>query len=643
MNVQVKRWTTGLATLVIVLSVMLMTLGAAPRWSSSANPLAPTVAEVEPNDDFLTAQTFVIPGNMTGAITVLGNEDYFKIAVVSGQIYTVRLTRTGTQERRIDIHTNTQAWFAGIQTDPSTATVNLSFQALSTTTYYIRTSAPNNDPTAGPTDYSIDVDPPTTPTPTQTLTPTNTNTPTPTITPTPTQTAMPTPANIPGESEPNDTVGTADPFTVPGRVFGAIPNLYDVDCFAANTTLGLQYRLILTDYGLTRWLKVYDHDGYYIMGNTTSSNHEVEITLQANTTAPYYLCVSAVTTASPPNAVIDYLLEVIILQPTPTPTHTFTPTPTRTSTPSVATNTPKATWPSGYDAYEPNYNFDIATTIASELNYNCNFMPWGGATVDNDYFKIRVKPGLQLTCETSDLDPSVDPRMVFYSGPGEGYFIMANDDIALGDFNSRLSYYASYEGWLYILVGQGDRMDIKDAAQSAYAISCELTVPGAQTTATPSPGKGDATPPPATTPVATATPKTPVSPVATPSPPPEAGGENRELDFRLVTTPTPPTRTPPPTGSRTFRVIVYYDANNDGLSGAGEGVPGFFVTVNSPETKAELARGYTDDQGQISFTVSTVGTVQVMIPLLGFDRLIEAAKPEVSVRIAPPALPVTLP
>jgi hypothetical protein len=495
-------------------------------------------------------------------------------------------------------------------------------------------SAPNNDSTAGPTDYRIDVGPPTTP---------STNTPTPTLTPTATQTPMPTPANIPGETEPNDTVGTADPFTVPGRIFGAIPNLYDVDCFAADTTLGLQYRLILTDYGLTRWLKVYDHDGYYIMGNTTSSNHEVEITLQANTPAPYYLCVSAVTTASPSNAVVDYLLEVIILQPTPTPTNTFTPTPTNTPTPSTATATPNPTWPSGYDTYEPNYSFALATTIAPGLFYDLNFMPWGGAAVDNDYFKIRVKPGLQLTCETSDLDPGVDPRMVFYSGPAESYFIMANDDIALGNFNSRLSLYTSFEGYIYILVGQGDRMDVRDATQSDYTFTCDLDVPGAQTTATPSPGKGDATPPPATTPVATATPKTPVSPVATPTPPAEAGGENRELDFRLVTTPPPPTLTPAPTGFRTFRVIVYYDANNDGLSGAGEGVPGFFVTVHSPETKAELARGYTDDQGQISFTVSTVGTVRVLIPLLGFDRLIEAAKPEVSVRVAPPNLPSAIP
>ncbi|MBN2394257.1 MAG: hypothetical protein JXR84_26225 [Anaerolineae bacterium] len=626
MNAKVKRWTTGMATLVVLFTVALIMLAMSPSWGN-ASPLAPTAAEDEPNDSFAAADTFVIPGNMTGAITSTVDVDYFKITTTSTQLYTVTLTPSGVQVRRIDVYTNAYAWVASAQTDPSQAPVSLSFQAQ-TTLYYIRVTAPNNDPTGGLTDYTIIVSEPTVPPP---------------DTATPMPTPMPPPANIPGESEPNDTVGTADPFTVPGRIYGAIPNIYDVDCFAANTILGLQYRLILTDYGLTRWLKVYDNNGYYIMGNTTSSNHEVELTLQTNTPAPYYLCVSAVTTASPSNTNVDYLLEVIILQPTPTPTDTRTPTPTNTPTPSTATVTPKPTWPSGYDTYEPNYNFALATTIASGLTYNCNFVPWGGATADNDYFKIRVKPGLQLTCATSNLDPGVDPRMAFYSGPAESYFIMANDDIALGDFNSRLSLYTSFEGFIYILVGQGDRMAVRDAAQSDYTLNCDLTVPGAQTTATPSPSKGDATPPPATTPVATATPKTPVSPVATPTPPAEASGENRELDFRLVTTPVPPTSTPAPTGFRTFRVIVYYDANNDGLSGAGEGVPGFFVTVNSPETKAELARGYTDDQGQISFTVSTVGTVRVLIPLLGFDRLVEAAKPEVSVRIAPPALPVTIP
>lgn len=626
MNAQVKRWTTGLAALVIVLAVTLMTLGASPPWRSIANPLAPNAEELEPNNTFDEANPIAVGELMFGDIETISDLDYFVLTATLGTSYRVTLAPRESQIRQLDIYNADRARITGGSTS-ATAAVSFDFIAQQTT-YYFRVSIGTGQPTpAGPPyDYQLQVD---------AMATTPTNTATFTVTPTP---PLAPPPGVPREVEPNDTPATANDLAVPGRIVGAITNTFDVDCFRIQTTLGLQYRLILTDYGFTRWLRVYDNNGYFIMGNTTSSNHQLEITLQANAPAPYYLCVAPVTTASDPSVIVDYLLEVAILQPTPTPIPTNTPTAVS------PTNTPRPTFPSGYDAYEPNYNFDTATTIAPGLNYNLNFMPWGGAAVDNDYFKIRVKPGLQLTCETSNLDPGVDPRMVFYSGPGDGYFLMANDDIALGNFNSRLSYYASYEGWLYILVGQGDRMDIRDAAQSAYTLRCDLGVPGAQVT--PAPGKGDYTPPPATTPAPTRTPppqQTPVSPIATPTEPTDVEGESRDLDFRLVTTPPPPTRTPAPTGFRTFRVMVYYDANNDGLPGAGEGVPGFFVTVHSPETKAELARGYTDDQGQISFTVSTVGTVRVMIPLLGFDRLVEAAKPEVSVRIAPPALPVTIP
>ncbi len=635
MQIKSMPYTTGLATLAVVLALTLATFALSPPWGN-ASPLVPTATEVEPNDSFTQANNFVIPGTMTGAITATGDEDYFKFNTISGHIYTLSIARSGTQERRLDIYTSAYGWVASAQTDPVQDTVTLSFQAQSTL-YYIRVIAPNNDPTAGPTDYLVTANQPTTPTATPT------NTPTPTITPTPTQTPMPPPPNIPIESEPNDNVTTANPFAVPGKIVGAITSIYDVDCFAINTTVGLQYRLVLSDYSFNRWLKIYDNNGYYITGNTTATNHEVELTLQAALTR-YHLCISSVTTASPANTLVDYILEVLILQPTLTPTNTNTPTPTHTPTSASPSATPKPTWPSGFDPYEPNYNFELATTIASGLTYNLNFMPWGGAAVDNDFFKIRVKPGLQLTCETSNLTPGVDPRMVFYSGPSESYFIMANDDIALGNFNSRLSYYATYEGFVYILIGQGERMDIRDAANSNYTFGCTLSVPGSN--ATPGPDKSYPTPAtvwPTPTPAPTSTPQTPTSPIATPTPPPTAQTGNKQLDFRLITTPAPLTPSPTPGGFRTFRVLVYYDSNLDGQVGAGEGVPGFFVSVLSPESKAELARGYTDEQGQISFTVPTIGTVRVLIPLLGFDRLIEAAKPEVAVRIVPPSLPVTIP
>ncbi len=77
--------------------------------------------------------------------------------------------------------------------------------------------------------------------------------------------------------------------------------------------------------------------------------------------------------------------------------------------------------------------------------------------------------------------------------------------------------------------------------------------------------------------------------------------------------------------------------------GAGEGVTGFFVQVLSPDGQRELAQGYTDDQGQLAFTVPTIGSVRVVVPLLGVDRFIVASKPEVKIRIAPPSLPDTIP
>jgi hypothetical protein len=319
------------------------------------------------------------------------------------------------------------------------------------------------------------------------------------------------------------------------------------------------------------------------------------------------------------------------------PTQTPSPTPTSTSQPDQPT--PQPTWRAGFDVYEPNYSFEKATTLAPGVSYNLNFIPWGGAAVDNDFFRVRVKPGLQLTCKTSDLDPGVDPRMVIYSGPGEAYFVAANDDIALADFNSRLSYYATFEGFVYLLVGQGDRMDARDTVNSDYTLICDLN---AGISLTPSPDKEPTPSYPTITPQPTATPSSATSPIATPRPT-ETSDSERTLSFRLITRPDPPTPTPEPSGFRTFRVQVYFDGNFDGQLGAGEGVTGFFIIVLSSDSGEELAQGYTDEQGQLSFTVPTISTVRVLIPILGLDRLAEATKPDVTVRIIPPTLPDSIP
>jgi hypothetical protein len=418
----------------------------------------------------------------------------------------------------------------------------------------------------------------------------------------------------------------------PGQSVPTTPDFYRLDNAVSGALYTIQAKPDRTiNYNLG--IRVYDLDRQVILQDVDTSSYSASVSWVPTGPGPFFIeifPVSAQCTGS------TYSIIYSFAPPTPTPTRTPTAVPDTTVTPS-----PDATWMSGFDQYEPNFSFELATTIAPGISYRMNFVPWGGADYDNDFLKVRVKPGLQLTCETSDLDPGVDPRMAFYNGPGEQHFLMANDDIALGDFNSRLSYYATYEGWLYILVGQGTRMARRDTVDSSYTVTCQLTAPGQPTQVPGQPPPVDKAPVPPAVPAATATPTTPISPVATPTP--DAGAGDVTLTFRLITRPEPPTPTPEPEGFRTFRVLVYFDADLDGQMGAGEGVVGFFVLVLSADGRRELAQGYTDEQGQLSFTVPTVSTVRVLVPLLGYDRLIEASRPEVRVRIVPPTLPEVIP
>ncbi|OQY24482.1 MAG: hypothetical protein B6I34_03555 [Anaerolineaceae bacterium 4572_32.1] len=131
--------------------------------------------------------------------------------------------------------------------------------------------------------------------------------------------------------------------------------------------------------------------------------------------------------------------------------------------PADATATP-ITPSSGIDDCEDNSDFDHACVIAADKSYTFNLVPPFGGT-DNDYFKIWVKPGFIFECATSDLSPGVDPNMIVYDQNQNG--IGGNDDVTPGDYNSAFSYYASYEGWLYVLVAEKDTR----SGQHAYAHS----------------------------------------------------------------------------------------------------------------------------------------------------------------------------
>ena len=128
-------------------------------------------------------------------------------------------------------------------------------------------------------------------------------------------------------------------------------------------------------------------------------------------------------------------------------------------------------------------------------------------------------------------------------------------------------------------------------------------------------------------PTPTATPTRAESPVATPTP------ESQELSIRPLTTPTPPAT--PPARFVPMSLLVYYDANDDGQPGAGEGITGISAQAYEVATNELLAQGYTDAQGSLEFTVSAQGPVRISIPFLGFNHLVTGAEANVQVRVPP--------
>ena len=224
-----------------------------------------------------------------------------------------------------------------------------------------------------------------------------------------------------------------------------------------------------------------------------------------------------------------------------------------------------------------------------------------------------------FNCRTSNLAPGVDPNMIVYDENRNA--LGGNDDVAPGDYNSAFSHYATYSGWLYLLVGYGNRMP-SNIAESSYTLSCNTSQPGDATptaqaavppTATPQPGTG-----PTSTPV----------PVATPEPAPQ-------LSVRVLATPAPGAVVTPAPRFVPVALLVYYDANDDGQLGAGEGIGGVSAQVYDAATNQLLAQGSTDDRGNLEFTVAAQGPVRVSIPFLGFSQLMAAHGGSIYVRVAP--------
>lgn len=397
-----------------------------------------------------------------------------------------------------------------------------------------------------------------------------------------------------------------------------------------NATVGWTYEVFAIPDGLGNYnLGIITYDAAYtpILTDVNAlDGPSAVVRLVATSPGPYYFKVFQIT---PLCSGGTYRLDANAAPPTATPTGT--PTPTPTPSPTASPTPPPPTGIPGADRFEPNYDFDHAATIATGITYdNLNFVPWGGATEDNDFYKIWVKPGLLYTCETLNLAPGLDTNIILYDHNRNG--LGGNDDVTPGDYRSRISYLSTYEGWLYVLVGHGGRFPYSEVQNSTYSLRCTVEVPGLPTpapTATPRP------------PTATPVPKdwTPTPTVGTTftSPPPTAtpSAAPAGLSVRLVSTPTPPA--PETTPSPRFvplDILIYYDANNDRSPGAGEGVAGLRILAYDTLTGEQVAEGVTDEVGRLRFTAAVRGAVRIFVPYLGVGRVVEGEGASVYIRIA---------
>jgi len=560
--------------------------------------LLQSTGENEPNDYFSQANLVSIPGYINGVVSNTDTLDYFVMNNQVGPQYQASfavLENMGDVQLIMRLYDANRDLIKTSSASSSNASVSWTSYAAS---HYIRIEAllPNTT-TQRIARYRVDIDEFS-------------------ATPTPTNTPSPTPWD---KYEPNDTASEAaakpelmPPVTVEDLNFYPYSGRagQDQDWFAVRVKTGRWYEATTGDLrNVDTYMEIHDQNDIALASNDDyGDGYASQIKWQASYDGNYYIKITNGSGYSGSDDTYSLTVEELGATATPTQGPTSTPQPTATGIP-------------GLDQYEPNYDFDHATTIATGITYDANFIPWGGGGEDNDFYKLWVKPGLHFTCETLELAPGVDTNMIVYDGNRSG--IGGNDDVTLGDYRSRFAYFSTYVGWLYVLVGHGGRLPASELKNSSYKLRCELGVPGQATaTSTPEPGGAPETPSTEEPEPATATPALPA-----------------ELTVRALTTPTPAPATTPVPRFIPISLLVYYDAVDDQQPGAGEGIAGISAQAYEVATNQLLAQGFTDAQGSLEFTVTAQGLVRVSVPFFGFSQLVAGKSATIYLRVPPQALP----
>lgn len=586
----------GLMAAAILLFVSISAVLARPGNA----PWLQSTSESEPNNGFDEADQVAIPGYITGAAKntpITETLDYFVMDTEGGRKYQASLTIESPDglHLRMSLWNGDRQW---METSSSSSTSTEVSWTAATDSHYIRVEAVTVSTTTVKTaNYRLDVF----------------ERAEPTDTPTPTSTPRPDPWD---EYEPNDgfnearTVEVAASITLEGLNFHPFEERTgpDEDWFAYYVKEGRWYQattqaLINVD----TYMEIRNRDHNVVKASEDEGGgFASQAKWKASYTGYYYLRITNRIGTSGRYDTYNMTIEEV-------------------GTPATSTPVPGATPRGRADACEDNSTFERACVIPVNQSQTFNLVPPFKGT-DNDFYKIWVKPGLHFRCATSDLSAGVDPNMIMFTAPSWDNAIGGNDDIEPGNYNSAMTYYATYSGWLYVLVGTGDRTP-SDVYNSEYTLTCEVQVRG---TSTPEPTR---TPEPTHTPDgAGPTPTTPGSPVATPTP-------SQALTVRPMTTPTPAPEATPSPRFIPISLVVYYDGNNDLQPGAGEGIAGISAQAYEVATNQLLAQGFTDEQGNLEFTVAAQGPVRLSIPFLDFSQLVTGEGASIYLRIPPRVLP----
>lgn len=405
----------------------------------------------------------------------------------------------------------------------------------------------------------------------------------------------------------------------------------DQDYFSFTGKKNSTYEVFTTDLtaGLDTFLRVYDPDGDKIAENddvdATNLRSQVQFTAKEN--GNYFARITNKDSSDSSSKSYSFGVNDVIPP-------TGTPTATRVGQPDVC---------------EPNNSLDTGCLIgAGEVKNGMNFIPPEGTDTDNDFYFMPVKPGVLYTCETLNLSAANDTNIIFLDHNGNDFNPqLGNDDRAIGDPSSLLSYYSTYTGNLNILVGPVNPPSYDDSPLYTYDLRCTsqaatpTPLPTATYAWTGSTGGGTGVVQPTAVPFAsptiaavTPTPIDIASLLPTPVPPPIVG-------FQPLPTATPAIGV---RQSTSVQVTLYYDSNFNFMPELTEGISDVAVELFDNNTGELLAFGYTNEAGVIRFeAVSSTGAVRVDVSYLSYSQVVTGASANILLRVEPRPLPPEIP